>query len=57
VRAAGARFPPVPAGDDLEVEGEDVAGFLREAVQPHDRLDSIAQGAGPARVEEHRRYW
>jgi hypothetical protein len=47
----------VPAGDDLEVEGEDVAGFLREAVQPHDRLDSIAQGAGPARVEEHRRGW
>lgn len=44
----GARFPPVPADDDLEVEGEDAAGFLREVALPHDRLDAIAEGTrGP----------
>jgi hypothetical protein len=39
------------------VEGEDVAGFLREAVQPHDRLDSIGRARGPRAFEEHRRGW
>ncbi|MEU6912695.1 hypothetical protein [Streptomyces olindensis] len=56
VRAAGARFLPVPAGDDLEVEVDDVAAFLREVTLLRDRLDAIAEATrGPREFEEHRR--
>ncbi|MFJ8594753.1 hypothetical protein [Streptomyces sp. NPDC093598] len=35
VRALGARFLPVPADDDLDIETEEVAEFLREvALEP-----------------------
>ncbi|CAL9588836.1 hypothetical protein ACFW2V_27710 [Streptomyces sp. NPDC058947] len=56
VRAAGARFLPVLAGDDLEIEVEDVAEFLREVALLRDRLDAIAESTrGPREFGEHRR--
>lgn len=55
MRALGARFLPVPADDDLEVEAEDVAEFLREVALLRAHLDEIAESAGrPLGLVEHR---
>lgn len=55
VRALGARFLPVPADDDLEVEAEDVAEFLREVALLRAHLDEIAESTRrPLGLVEHR---
>ncbi|MEU4468659.1 hypothetical protein AB0G20_34075 [Streptomyces sp. NPDC024017] len=55
VRALGARFLPVLADDDLEVEAEDVAEFLREVALLRDHLDAIAENTQrPRGLAEHR---
>ncbi|MCK8436017.1 hypothetical protein G3I77_24265 [Streptomyces sp. D2-8] len=55
VRALGARFLPVLADDDLEVEAEDVAEFLREVALLRDHLDAIAESTRrPRGLAEHR---
>ncbi|MBR8639442.1 hypothetical protein KEF29_09310 [Streptomyces tuirus] len=56
VRALGARFLPVLADDDLEVEVEEVAEFLDEVALLRGHLDAIAESTrGPRGLEEHRR--
>jgi hypothetical protein len=55
VRSPGARFLPVPAGQDLCVEPGDVPEFQREVALLRSRLDDVARGTErPRTVEEHR---
>ena len=55
VRATGARFLPVLADGDLEVEAGDVAEFLREVALLRDHLDAIAESTRrPRGLAEHR---
>ncbi|MEV5438137.1 hypothetical protein AB0K80_19305 [Streptomyces sp. NPDC052682] len=55
VRALGARFLPVLADGDLEVEAEDVAQFLGEVALLREHLDAIAQSTQrPRGLAEHR---
>ncbi|MGC0329273.1 hypothetical protein RKD23_002263 [Streptomyces sp. SAI-170] len=55
VRSLGARFLPVLAEENLEVEAGQVPEFLREVALLRAHLDSIAQGTEhPRTVEEHR---
>jgi hypothetical protein len=55
VRALGARFLPVLADRDLEVEAGDVAEFLREVALLRDHLDAIAASTErPRGLAEHR---
>ncbi|MER7895367.1 hypothetical protein ABTX62_04305 [Streptomyces sp. NPDC096046] len=52
---AGARFLPVLADDDLEVEAGDVVEFLREVTPLRDHLDAVAATPRhPRRLAEHR---
>jgi hypothetical protein len=52
VRALGARFFPVLAGDDLTVAPDDVAAFLDECAVLRANLDMIAPRTGPAHSHE-----
>ncbi|GAB2759722.1 hypothetical protein [Streptomyces bullii] len=55
VRALGARFPPVLAEDDLEVEPADLAEFLGDVALLRDHLDAIAETTQrPRGLAEHR---
>jgi hypothetical protein len=55
VRSLGARFLPVPAGQDLYVEAEDVPEFRREVALLRSRLVEVTHGTRrPRTVEEHR---
>jgi hypothetical protein len=55
VRSLGARFLPVLADDNLEVEADQVPEFLREVALLRTHLDAIAEGTErPRGVEEHR---
>jgi hypothetical protein len=55
VRSLGARFLPVPAGQDLYVEAEDVPEFRREVALLRSRLVEVTLGTRrPRTVEEHR---
>ncbi|MEY9994606.1 hypothetical protein ABIE67_006638 [Streptomyces sp. V4I8] len=55
VRSLGARFLPVLAERDLEVEAEQVPEFLSEVALLRAHLDAIAHGTEhPRAVEEHR---
>ncbi|WNM30504.1 hypothetical protein RKE30_08850 [Streptomyces sp. Li-HN-5-11] len=47
VRSLGARFLPVPAGQDLRVEPGDVPGFQREVAVLRSRLGDVARGERP----------
>ncbi|MEU9628339.1 hypothetical protein AB0D89_16185 [Streptomyces luteogriseus] len=42
VRALGARFLPVPAGDDVAIEAEEVGECLPEVALPREHLDALA---------------
>ncbi|MGW0291602.1 hypothetical protein [Streptomyces tuirus] len=54
VRALGARFLPALA-DDLEIEAEEVAEFLREVALLRDHLEAIAENTRrPRGLAEHR---
>ncbi|MCP3767697.1 hypothetical protein [Streptomyces sp. MAR25Y5] len=54
VRSPGARFLPVPADGKLEVEADQVPGFLREIALLRAHLDPIAFGTRhPRTAEEH----
>ncbi|GHH16072.1 hypothetical protein [Streptomyces lanatus] len=55
VRSLGARFLPVLAERDLEVEPGQVPEFLREVALLRAHLDALAHGTEhPRTVEEHR---
>jgi hypothetical protein len=55
VRALGARFLPVLAEGDLEVEAGQVSEFLSEVALLRAHLDAIARGTRyPRTLEEHR---
>ncbi|MFD0214305.1 hypothetical protein ACFVH9_35790 [Streptomyces hirsutus] len=55
VRSLGARFLPVLADRNLEVEADQVPGFLREITLLRAHLDLIAFGTKhPQTAEEHR---
>ncbi|MFJ4280867.1 hypothetical protein [Streptomyces massasporeus] len=55
VRALGARFLPVLHDDDLEIEAEEVAEFLREVALLREHLDAIAENTRrPRGLTEHR---
>ncbi|MGX4689590.1 hypothetical protein [Streptomyces sp. JNUCC 63] len=55
VRSPGARFLPVPAGRNPEVEAARVPDFLREVALLRARPDLIAFGTRrPRTAEEHR---
>ncbi|MEU2749577.1 hypothetical protein ABZ613_25520 [Streptomyces collinus] len=55
VRALGARFLPVLADDDLTIEAEEVADFLREVALLREHLDAIAENTWrPRGLAEHR---
>ncbi|GAA3823720.1 hypothetical protein GCM10023083_66210 [Streptomyces phyllanthi] len=55
VRSLGARFLPVLADGDLQVEPGQVTEFLAECALLRDNLGRIVAGTDPVRtVEEHR---
>ncbi|MFI8304691.1 hypothetical protein ACIF80_14770 [Streptomyces sp. NPDC085927] len=55
MRSLGARFLPVPADRNLEVEADQVLGFLREIALLRAPLGLIAFGTKhPRTAEEHR---
>ncbi|MEU6472277.1 hypothetical protein ABZ927_02945 [Streptomyces massasporeus] len=55
MRALGARFLPVLADGDLEIEAGEVAEFLREVALLRDHLDAIAENTWrPRGLAEHR---
>ncbi|MFJ6557240.1 hypothetical protein ACIQNT_34215 [Streptomyces luteogriseus] len=43
MRALGAPFLPVPAGDDVAIEAGEVGEFPREVALPREHLDAIAE--------------
>ncbi|MEU0221534.1 hypothetical protein ABZ281_43835 [Streptomyces sp. NPDC006265] len=43
MRALGARFLPVPTDDDLEIDAEEVAEFLRVVALLREHLYAIAE--------------